>query len=315
MFFLLCVCEPRLKPETIGSTIDISVVIVSWNTKDILRQCLQSVIEASKGIIIEIIVVDNNSHDGSFEMVTDEFPNVRLIRNDRNLGFSGAVNKGIEISTGRYIALVNSDTIVSKDSFVVMVRYLDTNVDVGISGCHLVNGVGETELSCDNFPTISTRIANSLLNYVPLLRHVFGRLSLKYGPYDQERDVEKVSGAFMVVRRRVFEQIGLLDENIFMYGEDTDLCYRTKQAGWRITYTPRATVVHLHGQSIRRSTLKSKWLRRKTIVYFSRKHYGWMIATFYRIIFSLFRSGECIRQRFARCLRTSDYGDSEMRNR
>jgi GT2 family glycosyltransferase len=301
--------------EQVKRSTDLSIIIVSWNTREILRRCIQSVFDTIEGLNYEVIVIDNDSHDGSPEMVERRFPQVHLLKNESNVGFSEAVNRGIGASVGSYVALVNSDVIVSEKAFEEMIHFLESNLDVGIVGCHLVDGEGETELTCDNFPTIPTRIFNSLMSFVPLLRRMFGRLSSKYGPYDQERDVEKVSGAFMVIRRRVFEQIGLLDENIFMYGEDTDLCYRTKQAGWRITYTPRATVIHLHGQSIRKSTLKSKWLRRKTMVYFSSKHYGWMIATFYRIIFSLFRSGECIRQRLARCLRTSDYGDSEMRNR
>jgi len=231
----------------------LSVIIVSYNTVELLRNCLRSIKNASGIIEYEVIVVDNNSTDGSVQMVNNEFPEVIIIVNPRNVGFGVANNQGVHIARGDFILLLNSDTIVYPGAFQSMVDYLKNHPDVKIVGPCLLNPDMSVQMQCKRgFP----RFLNSLghfsgLAYLfPTLRPLNGYLSPL--PNDVTHEVDAVSGACLMITRNVIDQAGgLFDEQYFMHFEDIDLCFRIKKLGYKIYYIHSAKVVHLKGQSSR----------------------------------------------------------------
>ena len=242
--------------------IDTSIIIANWNAQDLLDQCLQSVYAAVSDLSCEVIVVDNGSTNGSATMVQDRFPDVRLIRNQENRGFAQANNQGINISTGRYVLLLNSDTIVSPDAVEQMVRFMDAYPDLGALGAELRNSDGSLQPSWAQFPT--------------LLSEMIGRNFRVRRPFADGRAylVDWVGGACLMVRRQSVEQVGLLDERLFMYSEETDWCYRMAQAGWQIGYLPGARVLHFGGASSRQEDTRMLCELYKSKLYFFDKHHG-----------------------------------------
>jgi len=263
--------------------LDLSIVIVNTNTSDLLRQCLQSVFDNTKDIEYEVIVVDNNSNDGSVDMITAQFPNVKLIQNDRNLGFSASNNRGFEISSGRYLLALNPDTVVVGNALASMVTFMDAHTEAGACGCKLLNADGSLQPSWENFPTVLSEIFyNTPLNKV--FSHRKKRESS--GVYD----VDWVSGACLMVRRETMNEVGVFDERFSpIYSEETDWCYRIKANGWKIYYLPEPQVIHLWGQTTKR---KPTWfflqLQRNKYL-FLRKHKGFIRAELYRCL----RFGTC----------------------
>ncbi len=259
--------------------IALSIVIVNWNTKEHLANCLRSI---GGGVTLEVIVVDNASNDGSPNMVETEFPQARLIKNELNLGFARAINQGIGLSRGRYLLLLNSDTLLEGCALEEMVRSMDDHPEAGSMGPRLVLPDGLPQpysFGCD--PT---------LGY--LLRRGLGLLLRKgylhdWGT-DEIKEVDWVSGASMMLRREALEDIGLLDENFFLYFEDNDLCLRLRQKGWKVYFNPRIEVVHLGGESL----IKNKSARAeyyKSLLYFYRKHYGKFAASLLTLLLPLYR--------------------------
>ncbi len=258
---------------------NLSIIIVSYNVRDLLRKCLSSIGEDTLPDK-EIIVVDNVSTDGSPDMVKAEFPGVRLVENTENLGFGRANNAGYALSTGRMILFLNPDTVVRDSALEKMARYLDDHDDVGAVSCRLLNGDLSLQRSCRHFPGIFTTI----VNYTRLSDRfpgstVFGRNQMSYWDYGSIRDVDVVSGACMMFRRSLLEEIGLFDERFFMYSEEVDLCRRVWNAGRRIVFIPHAEIVHWYGKSS--ETLKDEIVMNKLIYrhyftsryYYFRKHY------------------------------------------
>ena len=247
-------------------TPDLGIVIVNWNTQTLLQNALRTVL-ASAGLHFEVVVVDNASTDGSADMVRTEFPQVTLIVNAENEGFSKANNIGLRQmgfakgknnpDTPRYALLLNSDTEVPPTALAEMVAYLDRadRQDVGCAGCKLIMGNGELDIACRrSFPTpeVSFYRMTGLAKLFPQSPR-FGQYNMTYLADDIETEVDSVVGAFMMLRREVIAEVGLLDEDYWMYGEDLDWAYRIKQAGWKIMYNPAVHILHLKRASSKKS--------------------------------------------------------------
>ncbi|MBI5957016.1 MAG: glycosyltransferase family 2 protein [Chloroflexi bacterium] len=239
--------------------VDLSVVIVSYNTRELLRDCLRSVFRSEDGggsaerrgsthWPFEVWVVDNASTDGSAEMVRQEFPQAKLIANGENRGFAAASNQAIEQCSGRYVLLLNPDTIVLDDALGSLVRFMDAHPRVGVAGARLVNRDGSFQHSAFRFPTLWMSLFDF---YSPNHRITNSRLNGRYPvrDYDHPFPIDHPLGACLMVRRETIQQVGLLDERFFMYCEEVDWCLRIKRAGWEIYYVPEARVVHYVAKS------------------------------------------------------------------
>src|ERR1044071_7080013 len=230
--------------------VTLSIIIVNWNTRDITRDCLRSIGEHVGGMAYEVIVVDNASSDGSAEMIRAEFPDVRLIANDDNLGFGRANNQAMRVARGDFFFLLNSDTVIFDDAVQRLVKFIADDLQIGIAGCKLLFEDRTLQGSCSRFPSIRCALLEDLMLYKLLPRRLQGEWLLGgYWPHDHARDVDAVWGAAMQVRREVFEQTGGFDERIFMYGEDLEWCRRVRDYGWGIAFTPEASIVHLNHKS------------------------------------------------------------------
>lgn len=234
---------------------DLSISIVSWNTRDVLDACLKSVFETTRDIEFEVIVVDNASLDGSAEMVEDKYPEARVIRNTENVGFSRANNRALEISSGRYFMLLNSDTICSDGALTELVRFMGSVPSAGAAGPVLVNPDGSLQPSWARLPSFFSEAMGihdrRVSDFDPSLLDVNQISSLK--PFE----VGWVGGACLIARRRAVETVGPLDERFFMYCEETEWCYRFHAAGYKVFVVPQARITHLGGASSRNVPIRS----------------------------------------------------------
>jgi GT2 family glycosyltransferase len=275
---------------------DVSVVIVSWNTGDLLRGCLHSILERTHEISFEIIVVDNASRDGSTEMVLTEFPTVKLIKNSRNLGFAAANNQGIRVASGRYILLLNPDTVILDSAICRSVKYADLHVDVGVMGCQVLEDDHRIQRTGFSFPTPwNLFLTLSGLSRVFPRSRIFGRPELGWWDRDCEQDLDVVSGMFMLVRREAIKQVGLLDEAYFVYTEEADWCYRFARLGWRRVFSPCAQIIHLDGGSKSTSQVSAKMFVQiqKSMMIFFRKNLGlgaWLVAKVIYVVSDFIRA-------------------------
>jgi hypothetical protein len=225
--------------------IDLSIIIVSWNTKEFLIPCVRSVFEKGQEMDWEVIVVDNGSRDGSREEVKKVFPFTHLIENEKNFGFAKGANQGLRKASGRYVLLLNPDTRVKAQAIEGLVSFMEAHPRVGISGAQLLNSDGSKQNSIANFPSLATELLNK-----NLLRWLFPKKFPGKGrEYPEPIEVDSVIGACMMVRRDALDQVGLLDEDYFLFLEETDWCYRMKRAGWKIYHVPQAQVYHFQGKS------------------------------------------------------------------
>lgn len=261
---------------------DISICIVNWNVKALLRQCLESIPAGVRGLTYEVIVVDNASTDGSAALA-HEFPYVRWVQNRENVGFTRANNQALALSRGRYICFLNPDTVVHPDALTTLVRYMDAHPDVGITGPQLRYPDGSLQPSRYRFPSPLTALMESTpLAWVWPTNPWNRRYHCEDCPPDRVHDVDWLNGACLVVRREVIEQVGAFDEQFFMYSEELDLCRRAKDAGWRVVYVPQAQVLHYEGKSSEQVvTARHVHFNRSKVLYF-RKHYGPWIAALVR---------------------------------
>jgi GT2 family glycosyltransferase len=267
---------------------DVSVVIVSWNTRDILRGCLRSVFEQTRDISLEVFVVDNNSHDGSAEMVRAEFPQVKLIANPQNRGFAAACNQGMRVGSARYTLLLNPDTIVLDDAISRCVRYADLHADVGVVGCQVLENENRISPTGFSFPSPSNVfLALSGLSRIFPRSRIFGRPELSWWDRNSECEVDVVTGMFMLVRREAIAQVGLMDEAYFVYSEEADWCYRFAQAGWRRVFTPCARIVHLDGGAKSTSQASTKMFvqMQKSSMIYHRKNLGLFAWSLVKVIY------------------------------
>lgn len=268
---------------------DVSIIIVNWNTEDYLRTCLRSVFDATEGIPFEVIVVDNASSDSSVAMVEREFPQVRLVANSDNKGFAAANNQGMARAKGRYILLLNSDTMVLDDVIAAALCYADAHEEAAVVGCRVLNADGSLQPTCFMYPSLLNMLLSSSYLYKLLPRsRFFGRERMTWWDRNDIRDVDVVTGCFMLVRREAIERVGRMDERFHMYGEETDWCYRFKQAGWRVVFTPAGQIVHYGGASSRQRPAEMTLQLRGSILLFLRKHRSFATYVAARVLVSLF---------------------------
>ncbi|MCL5104335.1 MAG: glycosyltransferase family 2 protein [Armatimonadetes bacterium] len=251
---------------------DLSIAIVSWNTRDLLNDCLASIPGAAGGLEYEVIVVDNASSDGSPKMVSEAHPGAKLIANDANAGFARANNQAYEASGGRNFLLLNPDTVCHAGSLSTLVRFLDENPKAGAVGPMVLNEDGTLQYSWAGFPTIASELVGKLDRRIdsPPCRPSMASEVRDLGPFA----VGWIGGCCMMVRRAAIEQVGLLDESLFMYSEEMDWCLRLQRAGWEVWVQPEAEIVHLGGRSSDQAPREtSEYLRRSKAAYFQ-KHSG-----------------------------------------
>ncbi|MBE2184299.1 MAG: glycosyltransferase family 2 protein [Anaerolineae bacterium] len=264
---------------------DLGIVILNWNTRDLLRRCLQTVTEANAHFSRRVILVDNASNDGSAEMVREEFPEIELIVNDDNIGYPagnnvglralGYLDKGSVLETApRYALLLNPDTEVPPNAFDDMTAYMDADPEVGIAGPKIVLPDGSLDKACKRgFPTPAVSIYHFLgLSKLFPNNPKFGRYNMTFIAPDQEAEVDSVVGAYMQIRRGAIADAGLLDEAFFMYAEDLDWAYRIKNAGWKVMYHPQVQITHVKRAASRQSK-KAQFEFWRAMLIFYRKHY------------------------------------------
>lgn len=253
-------------------SIDLSVVVVNYNQDRLLKGCLASVFRTLSPSGVQVVVVDNGSDDGSLQMLTEDFPQVQVIVNEQNLGFAKANNQAIPTCQGRYVVLLNNDTTVLDNALQSLVDFMDQHLSVGCAGPQLLNADGSVQASCMHFPSL----ARSLVSFVGAR---VGR-GAKYVPRSQADHVhvDAVTGACMMLRGDALAEVGLLDEGYFMYAEETDWCYRARQAGWTTAYYPASKVIHLGEQTARTDPARFYVERRYSRVRFFLKHQGWVAA-------------------------------------
>ncbi len=283
--------------------IDISVIIVNWNTKDLLQQCLTSLFRQIQpcldvNVVCEVWVVDNGSFDGSPEMVEQKFPPVNLIRNQENLGFSKANNQAILKTLGRYILLLNSDTEINTHVFQELLAFMDHHPSVGVAGTKLLNPDGSHQYSCDVFPRRPLMLLRDKL-MDSFFRHNETRWHERMATWNFNKNfaVDYVIGAALLIRRDTYEQIGVLDEQFFMYAEDIDWCYRAALAGWKTYYLGKISIYHHNRASSEKSpelSFRLQALRTKSLLKFYRKHYGVVAALILHLIILL---KDCLRKK------------------
>ncbi len=286
----------------------LSVIIVNYNVKYFLKQCLISVNNASKNIDTETFVVDNASADGSVDMVKREFPWVKLIANTQNVGFSTANNQAIKQATGEYILLLNPDTFVQEDTFEKIIKFMDTHPQAGGLGVKMIDGNGNfLPESKRGIPTPLTAFYKMFGLYKLFPRSkIFNRYYLGHLNENETNEVEILAGAFMLLRKKVLDKIGLLDETFFMYGEDIDLSYRILQAGYKNYYYPETQIIHYKGESTKKGSLNYIRIFYKAMKIFVDKHFPKnKFASIYKIAINIaiiFRAFLAIINRFAKSI-------------
>ncbi|NOZ72637.1 MAG: glycosyltransferase family 2 protein [Chloroflexi bacterium] len=270
---------------------DISILIVSWNVRDLLLDCLAAIPEAvGDTFSYEVIVVDNASRDDTVAAIQSAFPRTRIIANSQNRGFTGGNNQALAKARGNYLFLLNPDTKPTAGAIAELVQFLQEHPQVGIVGPHLQYGDGSHQPSRRRFPTLLTLFTESTIvqEYLPWLPW-FRTYSMLDQPHDQPQLVDWIVGAAMMVRRQVYEQIGGLDESFFMYSDELDWCFRAQAAGWQVAYDPHALIIHYEGKSSEQ-VVSSRHIRffRGRVLY-TRKYFGsiwaeilrwWLLMTF-----------------------------------
>jgi GT2 family glycosyltransferase len=261
---------------------DVSIIIVSWNGKELLRRCLRTLAERTKGVSYEAFVVDNASSDGSAAMVAQEFPGVTLVANSRNTGFAAACNEGIRRASGEFILLLNPDTELRKDAITTLVAAMRARQEVGIAGPKMLNPDGTLQPSVRRFPTLASQIPILLKAHnVPRLR-VAPSLAKYFSDdmdYGTAQRVDQVMGAAFLIRGSVIRDLGMLDERYFIWFEEVDYCKRAAEKGIQTWYLPEASVVHHGGASFAKEfgVNKQRYYNRSLMTYM-RIHHG-LLAT------------------------------------
>jgi GT2 family glycosyltransferase len=275
-----------LKDEQIDGeelNLDMSIVLVCWNNLDYLEPCMVSLFEGEIRSTFDVVVVDNGSTDGSQAMLAKKYPQVQIIQNKGNVGLGRASNQGIEATSGRYILLLNNDTIVDGPSLDAMVDFLESNSEAGAVGCRLLNPDGSFQSGYADFSTlleeflITTRLGDLVREGYP-----------SHGDTDQVKAVGWLSSACLLLRRCALDQVGFLDEEYFIYGDETDLQYRLNKAGWKVYFLPTANIIHYGGRSM------DRWRRRKMVyrgkMLFYKKNYGFIKTLLLRTMFGVLSS-------------------------
>lgn len=261
-----------------GQVVDMSIVLVCWNNKAYLDPCLKSLYEGGLKCSFDVVVVDNGSTDGSQQMLAEKYPQVKLIQNASNVGLGKASNQGIEATNGRYVLLLNNDTIVNGPALDVLVEYLDAHPEAGAAAGKLLNPDGSFQSGYAPFST--------LLEEFLIVTHIGERLWPGYPSHGDSNEIKEtgwMSSACLLVRRAALDQIGLLDESYFIYGDEADLQYRLNKAGWKVVFLPNSSIIHFGGRSM------DRWKRRKMVyrgkMMFYKKNYGFFSTLLLRAMF------------------------------
>lgn len=254
---------------------DLTLIIVNYNTRDLTGDCLESVYKTLKDISFEIIVVDNASSDGSVIFIRSKYPQVNLITNSKNLGFAAANNQALKIMKGRYALLLNSDTVLTEGAVNKLFSFMEGHPEAAMACGQLLNRDGTKQNSIARFPDLLTLVFN-----VPVLEYLFPqKFPSKRYDYGEPIEIDSGIGACLMVRRKAFDQVGMLDERYFFFLEETDWALQMKNAGWKIFHVPGAFIYHLQGQSIGH-TIRSRILFYKSRYIFFRK---WKSALYYSL--------------------------------
>jgi len=266
----------------------VTVIIVSWNARDYLTQCLSSLTSEVSRYPMEIIVVDNASSDGSPDCVEFNYPNVRLIRNTENLGFAKANNIGVSFSTGKYLCFVNSDVKVLPDCITRLVEYCEEHPEAGMVGPRIIGSDGQLQRSCRGFPSVWNMFCQALaLDSIFKNFKLFSGYSLRHWPQNSLSNVDILTGCFWLIPKKALEQVGLLDETFFIYGEDMDWCRRFWGKGWRVVFIPSAEAIHYGGGSSSNAPIRFYIERQKADLQYWKKHHSDLAVTCYLFISSL----------------------------
>jgi GT2 family glycosyltransferase len=260
----------------VAAGVDVSIIILNYNDKEYLKGCLQSLDCCSKSRHVEIIVSDNASTDGSIEMVESEFPHVRLLKNNENLGFTKGNNVGIRASTGRYVFLLNSDIKILDGCIDAMAQFLDDHPDVGIAGPRVLNRDMTHQSTCRRYPTLWSNFCQ-LTGLSKSFRgsRFFSGEHMFFFKGDREADVEVLVGCFSALRRKAIDQVGMLDENFYMYGDDLDWCRRLREGGWRVVFHPGGQAIHYIGTSTtKKDPVRYALLQQQSVIRYWRKYHG-----------------------------------------
>ncbi len=265
----------------------VSIIIVNYNVRDFLMHALESIQRALQDISAEIFVVDNASVDGSVEMLKNTFPEVLIIENKSNVGFAAANNLAIQKSSGEYIVLINPDTVVQEDTFTSLISFMSDHPDAGAATCKILNPNGSFSIdSRHSIPTPMTAFWKQIgLSKLFPKSKTFARYNLTYLDENEINQVDAISGSFMFIRRAAYEDVGLLDEDYFMYCEDVDYCYRITQSGWKIYYVPDSSLIHYKGESTKKNNIDYVINFNRSLYLFYKKHFhqkyfalvGWLI--------------------------------------
>lgn len=285
----------------------LSIIIVNYNVKFFLEQCLHAVYKAIANINAEVFVVDNNSVDGSCLMLNEKFPNIILIKNKENVGFSKANNQAIKKAKGEYVLLLNPDTVVEEKTFEKIIEFMDATPDAGGLGVKMIDGKGTfLPESKRGLPTPSVAFYKifGLSKLFPKSKK-FSKYHLGYLDKDETHSVEILSGAFMMMRKKVLEKIGLLDESFFMYGEDIDLSYRIILAGYKNYYYPHTTIIHYKGESTKKGSINYVRIFYQAMIIFAKKHFAKKNAQFFSFFINIaiyFRAFLAIMNRIVKAI-------------
>jgi hypothetical protein len=274
-------------PDQATAAPQMSIVLVCWNNKSYLDPCLESLYKAGLKCSFDVVVTDNGSNDGSQAMLAKKYPDVKLIQNDHNVGLGKASNQGIEATQGHYVLLLNNDTIVNGPSLDALVDFLDQHPEAGAVGGTLLNPDGSFQSGYGSYSTlweeflISTRLGDKVGEGYPL-----------HGSSDRVSSVGWMSSACLLVRRKALDQIGLLDEEYFIYGDEVDLQYRLRKAGWEVYFIPNSSTIHYGGRSM------DRWRRRKMVyrgkMLFYKKNYGFLQTSLLRFMLAGMSLGKLI---------------------
>lgn len=275
---------------------ELSIIIINYNVKEFLQNLIHSLQKALSKITHEIIVVDNASDDGSVEFIREKFPQINLIVNKTNVGFSKANNEALKVSKGKFILLINPDTIVSEDTITKMIDFINQYPEVGLAGCKILNPDGSLQLACRrSFPGPWTSFCKvtGLSTLFPKSK-LFAKYNLTYLDENSTYEVDAISGSFMMMKREAYEKVGGFDEQFFMYGEDLDLCYRIQKNGYKVFYYPGTQIIHYKGESTKRSSLDETKYFYNAMNLFVKKHF----SSFY-LVEIILRSAIGFRKIFA----------------
>lgn len=267
--------------------IDVSFIIVSWNAKDYLLKCLESIHETVRTQSFEIIVVDNDSSDGSPESVASQYPETILIETGANLGFARANNVGLQASKGRYLCLLNSDTELMPNTIQILSDYMDKTPSVGMAAPRILNSDGSLQPTCSRFPELLRCLCSAIgLSRIFPNSALFGQQLITSWDYNEERFVDVLLGCFWFVRREAFNEVGPLDETFFMYGEDIDWCKSFHKKNWKLALYPEAEAIHYGGASSQNAPLQFYLALQGAHLTYWRKHHG-SVSTLLRVLILL----------------------------